>query len=192
MPTPAPLDTPALARSLDRQYVIGLCCMAVLIIAFPLYRIGEPARRRRARAAMERESVTQGRESFARNCAGCHGANAGGGAMAPTLGSREFLSTVTDQQLHWLIAGGIPGTPMSAYHLDLGGPFTPQEIDRLVRYLRSLEPTAPSVPNWRASGRAEHHEAPHTPDRDARQSPNPRHVGRVSPDSWSLAPRALC
>jgi mono/diheme cytochrome c family protein len=141
--------------------------MALLIIAFPLYRMGEPARRVAAKIATEQESIALGRESFQRNCAGCHGADAGGGALAPTLGSREFLSSVSDQQMYWLISGGIPGTPMSAYHLDLGGPFTPQEIDRLVRYLRSMEATAVSVPNWRVSGRAERTEA-RTPNRDRR------------------------
>lgn len=167
MPQPEPLDSPQLARSLDRQYIVGLCIMALLIVAFPLYRIGEPARRQMARQLGDRESVAFGAEVFARNCAACHGANALGGNGAPTLGSREFLSSVTDQQLHWLIAGGIPGTAMSAYHVDLGGPFTPQEIGRLVRYLRSLEADAPSVPNWRSGGRAEQHRR-HTPDRDRR------------------------
>jgi mono/diheme cytochrome c family protein len=151
--------------------MIGLVCMALLIVAFPIYRLGEPARRRASLVAVEKESVALGAEAFGRNCAGCHGQNAGGGSVAPTLGSREFLSTVSDQQLYWLISGGIPGTAMSAYHLDLGGPFTPQEIDRIVRYLRSLEAGAPSVPNWRTGGRAERHEErerPHTPDRERR------------------------
>ncbi len=124
--------------------------MALLIVAFPLYRLGEPKRRQEARTAVERESVVIGRDVFSRNCAACHGADGNGGSIAPTLRSREFLSVTSDQQLHWIISGGIPGTPMTAYHVDLGGPFTPQEIGRLVQYLRSLERDAPSVPNWRA------------------------------------------
>ncbi len=32
------LDAPELMRSLDRQYAVGLACMAVLVVAFPLYR----------------------------------------------------------------------------------------------------------------------------------------------------------
>lgn len=149
MPPTAPLDPPALARSLDRQYVIGLVCMLLLIVAFPLYRLGEPARRRAARVAMERESIALGRDAFGRHCAACHGAGGDGGSIAPTLHSRELLGATTDQQLYWIISGGIPGSPMSAYHIDLGGPFTPQEIDRVVRYLRALEAGAPSVPEWR-------------------------------------------
>jgi mono/diheme cytochrome c family protein len=155
MPTPDLLDPPDLARSLDRHYMLGLTCMALLILAFPIYRMGEPTRRRNARVAVERESIALGKETFIRQCAACHGMDAAGGSIAPTLASREFLSVTSDQQLHWIISGGIPGTPMTAYHVDLGGPFTPQEIERLVRYLRSLERGAPSVPEWRRGAKAE-------------------------------------
>ena len=169
MPTPQPLDPPDLARSLDRQYMIGLLCMALLILAFPVYRMGEPARRHNARLADERESIALGRDVFTRNCAACHGPDGTGGSIAPTLNSRELLNVTSDPQLHWIIAGGIPGTPMTAYHIDLGGPFTPQEIDRLVRYLRSLEATAPSVPEWRRGAKADDaHRGDH--DRDGHES----------------------
>ncbi len=103
---------------------------------------------------MEGESVALGREAFRLHCAACHGPEGTGGSVAPTLAAREFLSSVNDQQLEWLIAGGVPGTTMGAYHIDLGGPFTPQEITRLVRYLRALEAGAPSVPEWRAGAKA--------------------------------------
>lgn len=155
MVTPPPLDAPADARSLDRQYVIGLCCMLVLIVAFPLYRIGEPARRAEARRAMAEESIVQGAASFERHCIACHGPGGRGGSIAPTLAAKEFLSATADQQLTYLIAAGVPGTTMPPYHLDFGGPFTEQEIARIVRYLRSLEPDAPSVPNWRAGEKVE-------------------------------------
>jgi mono/diheme cytochrome c family protein len=151
---PDPIDPPDLARRLDRVYVVGLVCMAVLIVAFPLYRLGEPRRRAEAREAMARQAVAMGREAFAMHCMACHGPEGRGVGVAPTLAAREFLAGVNDQQLEWLIAGGIPGTTMSAYHIDLGGPFTPQEISRLVRYLRSLEEGAPSVPEWRSGALA--------------------------------------
>jgi mono/diheme cytochrome c family protein len=128
--------------------MVGLACMALLIVAFPLYKLGEPARRERTRAAMHEENVTQGKALFAQHCAACHGDEARGGRGFPTLGAREFLESVSDRQLHWLVSGGIPGSAMVAYDLDLGGPFTAQEITRVVTYLRSLEEGAPSVPGW--------------------------------------------
>jgi mono/diheme cytochrome c family protein len=147
-PTPRPLDTPEQARALDRYYMAGLVCMALLIIAFPLYKLGEPARRERTLEAMRTENVTLGATMFAQHCAACHGDDARGGRGFPTLGAKEFLTSVSDKQLQWLISGGIPGSAMVAYDLDLGGPFTSQEITRLVTYLRSLEEDAPSVPGW--------------------------------------------
>lgn len=154
MVKPPPLDSPADARSLDRQYVIGLCCMALLIVAFPLYRISEPDRRAEARQSMEQASIEQGEEAYERHCVACHGPGGRGGSIGPTLAAKEFLSVTSDQQLRWLIAGGVPGTTMTAYDIDLGGPFTGQEIERIVRYLRALEAKAPSVPNWRTGAKA--------------------------------------
>lgn len=168
-PRPAPLDRPDLARRLDQQYLIGLVCMLALVAAFPIYRLGEPTRREAARRAMHAESMTMGAETFARHCVACHGADGRGGGVAPTLNSREFLRVTSDQQLVWLIAGGVPGSAMSAYAMDLGGPFTPQEIDRVVVYLRSMEADAPSVPAWRTGARSD---APH----------GARHQGARSPD----------
>ncbi|MCC7054334.1 MAG: cytochrome c [Gemmatimonadaceae bacterium] len=145
---PRPLDSPDDARALDRWHVAGLLCMLALILAFPVYNLGEPARRARAQEEMARANVRLGRTMFAQHCASCHGDEARGGRGSPTLAAREFLGSVSDRQLHWLISGGIPGSVMSAYDIDLGGPFTAQEIARLAAYLRSLEAGAPSVSGW--------------------------------------------
>lgn len=147
-PTPRPLDTPEQERALDRYYMVGLACMFALIVAFPIYKLGEPARRAHTLEAMREENVTLGATMFAQHCASCHGDDARGGRGFPTLGAKEFLTSVSDTQLQWLISGGIPGSAMVAYDLDLGGPFTAQEISRVVTYLRSLEEGAPSVPGW--------------------------------------------
>ena len=73
----------------------------------------------------------------------------GEGGSAPALNSQEFLTTVTDDQIHGIIAGGIPGTAMPAWLNDYGGPLTDEQIAALVTYIRSWEKTAPSVPDWR-------------------------------------------
>jgi mono/diheme cytochrome c family protein len=147
-------DDHELERGLDRQLVLGLLFGALLFAGFPLYAIREPKRLATARAAQHAQYLTLGTEQYALHCAGCHGEGARGGGAAPTLAAREFLSSVSDQQMRWLIAGGQPGTAMSAYHIDLGGPFTDQHVDEVVVYLRSLEPAAPSVPGWRAGAQA--------------------------------------
>ena len=38
---------------------------------------------------------------------------------------------------------------MPAWSLDYGGTLTEQQVNQLTTYLRSLEPTAPSLPGWR-------------------------------------------
>lgn len=149
-PPPRPwLDSRELLRSLDRQYAVGLVAMLALVAGFALYRWREPARRAAAAARQLAGDVAAGRAAFALYCAGCHGDRARGGRGAPTLGARELLAAATDQQLQWIVAAGVPGSPMPAWHLDLGGPFSDQQIAQVVRYLRSLEKGAPSVPRWR-------------------------------------------
>jgi mono/diheme cytochrome c family protein len=69
---------------------------------------------------------------------------------APALNAQEFLSSVTDQQMRGIIAGGIPGTEMPAWWNEYGGPLTDQQLEAVVAYIRSWEKDAPSVPDWRS------------------------------------------
>lgn len=94
------------------------------------------------------EQVAAGKTLFAANCASCHGPE-GTGGTGPTLNSKEHLSVADEQQLTNKISHGIPGTQMAGWGRERGGPFDEGEIKSVVAYLRSLAPTAPSVPNWR-------------------------------------------
>ena len=144
-----------LQRSLDRYYTWGLVFMAVLIAAFPLYRLREPTLRADAKAAQQTSYTRLGAALFSQSCASCHGAAATGGGSAPTLDSKQFLSTTSDAQAALLITGGISGSSMSAWSLDYGGPLTDEQIRQLVTYLRSLETDkTPSIPNWRQGAKA--------------------------------------
>ena len=141
-------DDPGVSRSTRRWQATGTFLLILLVIAFPLYRATDGSRRAEALAAQDRALMAQGRDLWATNCAACHGTN-GEGGTAPALNSQEFLTSVNDEQIHGIIAGGIPGTAMPAWLNDYGGPLTDQQIAGLVAYLRSWEKTAPSVPNWR-------------------------------------------
>jgi mono/diheme cytochrome c family protein len=125
-----------------------------MVLAFPIYRLIEPGRRADAAEARVTELAAQGEELFALTCSGCHGEEGRGGGIAPTLNSKEFLQSAADRQIESLIATGVPGTQMSPYSLDFGGPFTQEQIVALTTYLRSHEKDAPSVPEWRAGGPA--------------------------------------
>ena len=88
--------------------------------------------------AQDHALIVQGHQLWGDNCATCHGAM-GEGVTAPALNSQEFLTSVNDDQIHGIIAGGIPGTPMPAWLNDYGGPLTDQQIGGVVAYLRSLQ-----------------------------------------------------
>ncbi len=81
-------------------------------------------------------------EAFLRVCARCHGRN-GEGGIGPPLNSKEFLATNDDAALRDWIVRGTLGTSMLSWG-DLGL-LSSDQIDELVRLIRSWEPTAPST-----------------------------------------------
>ena len=152
-PEPKHFEPEWLERSLDRYYTAGLVFMFVLVVAFPLYRLREPSLRSDARTEQASEYQRIGDGLFSQSCASCHGKSATGGS-APTLNSKQFFSATTDAQAALIITGGVPGSDMTAWSQDFGGPLTAEQIRQLVTYLRSLEPNAPSIPDWRTGAKA--------------------------------------
>ena len=107
------------------------------------------------------------------NCAGCHGGmNATGGSAPfaltePATGevravswTAPALNTVlyrfSPEEVTYIITYGRPGTPMSAWGLDGGGPLNAQQVESLVAYLESIQ-----IP--REECNAEEAEDPHCP-----------------------------
>jgi cytochrome c oxidase cbb3-type subunit III len=73
---------------------------------------------------------------YADNCAGCHGANGGGGA-AIALANPVYLAIVDERSMRGTIADGVRGTSMPAFEQRAGGMLTEQQIDVLVDGIRS-------------------------------------------------------
>ncbi len=146
---------PHLEASTNKWMAWGIALMAIMVLAFPIYRIAEPSSRAEAAEARSTELAAQGADLFGLTCAACHGTEGRGGQNAPTLNAKEFLQFATDEQIASLTATGVPGSEMSPYSLDFGGPFTQEQITALTTYLRSLEEEAPSVPGWREGNPAE-------------------------------------
>lgn len=144
-------DDPRLRRSLTRWQTAGVGVLLVLVIAFPLYRAVESSRRVEALRSYESALLSSGRQLYGLNCMSCHGAQ-GQGVDAPALNSQQFLGSVSDEQMHGIIAGGVPGTEMPAWWNEYGGPLTDQQIAAIVAYIRSWQKTAPSRPDWRNPG----------------------------------------
>jgi mono/diheme cytochrome c family protein len=145
------LEDAPLRRSLRRWQTVGSLFLFVLVLAFPLYKAVEGPRRADALASQQRALVSTGQQLWGLNCASCHGMN-GQGVSAPALNSQQFLTSVADDQIHGIVAGGIPGTAMPAWWNEFGGALTDQQIAAVVAFLRSWEKDAPSVPNWHDVG----------------------------------------
>lgn len=73
---------------------------------------------------------------YGHHCAGCHGASGKGGAAVP-LGDPVFLAIADDAVIRRTTANGVPGTPMPAFAQSAGGMLTDEQVDALVRGLRS-------------------------------------------------------
>jgi mono/diheme cytochrome c family protein len=136
-----------LERSTNTVMTVGVVLMLALVAVFPLYRLFEPAGRDEAREEQAASLAEKGESIWGFNCASCHGLN-GEGGVGPALNSEQFLQSATDEQTQTLIVG-IPGSQMSAYSLDYGGPLTSEQIEAIVTFIRSWEPDAPDRPDWR-------------------------------------------
>lgn len=139
---------PEVDRSTNRWMVVGAVLIFGLIAMFPLYLAVEPTSREQTRKDTLASLATEGKQLFEFNCASCHGAN-GEGVSAPALNAKQFLQTATNEQIESLVSVGVPGTPMSAFSQDHGGPLTSEQVAAVTAYLRSWEKNAPDKPNWR-------------------------------------------
>jgi mono/diheme cytochrome c family protein len=137
-----------LEASTNRWMAVGAGLLITMALVFPFYRWYEPAARDDAREQQTADLAAEGETVWSFNCSSCHGLN-GEGVTAPALNSTEFLQSATDDQIGLLVSVGIPGTQMSAFSLDHGGPLTSEQIKSVVTFIRSWEPDAPDRPDWR-------------------------------------------
>jgi mono/diheme cytochrome c family protein len=87
------------------------------------------------------ELIADGQALFNIACKSCHGLDGYGTRMAPAVNNQIFLSETPDAAIYQIIAGGIPGTLMPAW----GSRLSDQELQSLVAFLRSQEPSAPAI-----------------------------------------------
>lgn len=81
------------------------------------------------------EQVLAFDQLYARNCAGCHGADGKNGA-AISLANPVYQALIDDVTLRDLIANGEKGTLMPAFGPTAGAGLTDQQVDVLVRGIR--------------------------------------------------------
>jgi mono/diheme cytochrome c family protein len=95
---------------------------------------------------------------YARNCAGCHGADGRLGAARP-LNDPLFLALVPGDRLRTIVVEGMPGTSMPAFATSAGGDLTSQQIDALVngilaRWARPDAVKGVTLPPWEARAKS--------------------------------------
>jgi mono/diheme cytochrome c family protein len=171
----APNDEIFEGPRLDRFLSWALVLMTIVAISVPLYWLGEVGRQTGAIRGFDKRSVHRGEEAYynqpntregtpALNCAKCHGANAGGGAvqfavkdydkngmpikidgkdairqvqwMAPRI--NDVALRYRKGQLYNVLVYGRPPTPMPAWGIKGGGPSTDQTIYDVINYLRHI------------------------------------------------------
>ncbi len=149
-------------RRLTMVQFFGVVLLAIIVIALPLYWVFEPDRQAGATEGKANRFIGWGADLFAPtadggfNCAGCHGGmNATGGEApytvtdpitgevksvswyAPALNTAAYR--FSDDEIRYIIVYGRPGTPMSPWGLDGGGPLNNQQISTLIAYIRSIQ-----------------------------------------------------
>lgn len=93
-----------------------------------------------------RDFASDGATLYAAFCSGCHGPQGEGRRYAnrdtvfPAIGNPDFLALASDDYLRKTIEKGRPGRPMPAWK-DAG--LTSEDIEAVVRYLRTLAPPGP-------------------------------------------------
>lgn len=142
-------NDPQLEGATSNWMIWGLVFMIMLIVGFVVYLWAEPTARADSLDEHTAGLVEMGAELFELNCVSCHGAD-GEGGIGPALNSQQFLTAADNAQITAIVAAGVPGSLMSAYLLEFGGPLTSQEIKGLTTFLRSWEEDAPDNPDWRA------------------------------------------
>ncbi len=146
---------------LERVQLLSVLLLIVTVIALPLYWILEPDRQAGATSGKEHRFESWGEGLFATtaqggfNCAGCHGADGGGGVAAYTLTDAKTgevkavswkapaLNTVfykfDESEVTFILTYGRPFSPMSPWGLAGGGPMNTQQIETLVAFLKSIQ-----------------------------------------------------
>lgn len=101
-------------------------------------------------ALLPAASREAGAKSFSRSCAGCHGAQ-GGGGLGSKLNDDAFLSMLDERSLYRVIADGRPDTAMPAWRS-----LPARELADIMAFIRTWQTSPALAPStWTASGRAE-------------------------------------
>ncbi len=127
-----------------RLMVIGLAITLALLLMLGYAWFTESARMADAASQIDKLTLQHGRTLYVENCVSCHGSR-GEGGVGPALNNKTLLASAPDSVLFSTIKAGRPNTVMPAWGQDNGGPFTDEQINYVVAFMRAWEPNAPEV-----------------------------------------------
>jgi mono/diheme cytochrome c family protein len=144
------LESSRLTHSL--LFAFGM--LVLIAVGLPAYWLGEPARHANADQGFDQRSASRGEELYVAQCQQCHGPGGSGGVreVALTEPSGDFLATVSwkapaltavmsrfsEDEVLQVLNYGRNGV-MPAFGAPGGGPFTTQQLDDLIHYLREIQ-----------------------------------------------------
>lgn len=117
----------------DARRVLAAAAAALALVACD----GLPGRPKSQSVEIRPDNVTDFALLYAENCAGCHGPEGRGGAGAIGLADPVFLAVADDAAIRRTASDGVAGTQMSAFARSAGGMLTDEQIEVLVRGIRS-------------------------------------------------------
>jgi mono/diheme cytochrome c family protein len=109
---------------------------ALIVAALLAASCDAPGRRAAQEQVLRPNEVSDFRQLYAQNCAGCHGVN-GQGGLTVALGNPVYLAIADDATIRRITADGVPGTAMPPFAQRSGGFLTDAQIDIVVRGIRA-------------------------------------------------------
>jgi mono/diheme cytochrome c family protein len=106
----------------EKQHLIGLLALGVIILALGFALRHEDVRRSDATTRLQEEAIDRATVIYATNCVACHGASGEGIGSIPTLAA-EALRAAENETLFNVISRGRYNTNMAAWAVDEGGVF---------------------------------------------------------------------
>jgi cytochrome c oxidase cbb3-type subunit 3 len=94
-----------------------------------------PGRPSESSIPIDPDNVTDFALLYGKNCSGCHGSEARGGA-ALSLGDPVYLAIADDSILRKVVTNGVAGTSMPAFAKSAGGMLTDNQVDVIIRGIR--------------------------------------------------------
>jgi mono/diheme cytochrome c family protein len=94
-----------------------------------------PGRPSESSIPIDPDNVTDFSLLYQKNCSGCHGSEAKGGA-ALSLGDPVYLAIADDATVRKVVTDGIAGTSMPAFAKNAGGMLTDNQVDVIIHGIR--------------------------------------------------------